>query len=245
MKLATLAPALALLASSALVLTSCASQQTPTPTSTPTATKECPHKKKGHHTDKHHTAHHRFDDAEKWAKIFDDPKRDAFQKPAQVLAAMKLTPAMTVAEVGSGTGYYVMRLARAVPQGKVYGADIEPDMAAYLKKRAAREGLKNVTPVLAAMDDARLPEKVDRILVADTTHHIQGRTAYFKKLRASLNPGGLLVIVEFKKGDIPVGPPEAMRICAMKLDGELSAAGYTRVSLDHDTLPYHYIVTYK
>ncbi len=238
-----LAPALAL-ALLALPPLSCATPQKQQP-ATATAEKECPLKKKGHHTYKHHTVHHRFNDAEKWAKIFDDPKRDAFQKPEHVLAAMQLTPDMKVAEVGSGTGYYVVRLAVALPRGKVYGVDIEPDMAAYLKKRAEKAGLGNVVPVLGAPDDAKIPEKVDRILVADTTHHIQGREAYFKKLRSSLKPEGRLIIVEFKKGDIPVGPPEAMRICAMKLDKELAAVGYTRVSLDHDTLPYHYIAVYR
>jgi ubiquinone/menaquinone biosynthesis C-methylase UbiE len=84
--------------------------------------------------------HRRFDDAEKWSKVFDDPARDAWQKPVEVITALKLAPDAVVADIGSGTGYFAVRLARAVPRGKVYGADVETDMVRFLNERAAREG---------------------------------------------------------------------------------------------------------
>ena len=89
--------------------------------------------------------HRRFDDAEKWSKVFDDPARDAWQKPVEVIAALKLAPDAVVADIGSGTGYFAVRLARAVPRGRVYGADVEPEMVRFLNDRAARESLGNLS----------------------------------------------------------------------------------------------------
>jgi ubiquinone/menaquinone biosynthesis C-methylase UbiE len=112
--------------------------------------------------------HRRFDDAAKWSLVFDDPKRDAWQKPAEVVRALALPPDASAAEIGSGTGYFAMRLARALPGGQVYGADIEPDMVRFLNERAAREQLGNLRSHLAAGSDARLPAPVDLVLVVDT-----------------------------------------------------------------------------
>ena len=132
--------------------------------------------------------HRRFDDAEKWAKEFDNPERDAWQKPEEAVEALKLTPAMTVADIGAGTGYFAARIAKRLPEGKVFAADIEQDMVRYLGQRAEREHLANLVAVQAAADGADLPEPVDLILVVDTYHHIGNRTQYFAKLQASLRP---------------------------------------------------------
>src|SRR5687767_1952610 len=134
--------------------------------------------------------HRRFDDAEKWSKVFDDPARDAWQKPAEVIAALKLAPEAIVADIGSGTGYFAVRLARALPKGKVYGADVEPDMVRFLNARAAREGLPNLTSHGAGDESPNLPGQVDLALVVDTYHHIPRRTRYFERLKPALRPGG-------------------------------------------------------
>jgi ubiquinone/menaquinone biosynthesis C-methylase UbiE len=96
---------------------------------------------------------HRFEHADAWAKQFDDPSRDAWQQPDKVITALALTPSMTVADVGAGTGYFTVRLARAVPQGEVIATDIEPDMVRYLGERAEREHLPNIRALLAGADD--------------------------------------------------------------------------------------------
>src|SRR5262249_56052324 len=75
---------------------------------------------------------HRFSDAERWSKIFDDPARDAWQKPREVISALAVAPDAAVADIGSGTGYFAVRLARAAPKGVVYGVDTEPSMVRYL-----------------------------------------------------------------------------------------------------------------
>jgi cyclopropane fatty-acyl-phospholipid synthase-like methyltransferase len=119
--------------------------------------------------------HQHFDDAERWAKVFDDPARDAWQKPAEVIRALALAPNATVADIGAGTGYFSVRLARAVPQGRVYAVDVAPSMVEHLKSRADQEKLANMVAQLADVADPRLPRPVDLVILVDTYHHIEDR----------------------------------------------------------------------
>ena len=186
--------------------------------------------------------HMRFDDAEAFAKRFDDPARDAWQRPDEVLGVLALRPDSIVADVGSGTGYFSVRIARAVPQGRVYGVDVESAMTEYLTKRAAAAGLTNVVAITAAGEDPRLPERVDVVLVVDTYHHLDARETYFARLRAWLKPGGRVVIVDFKM-DSPEGPPAEHRVPAEQARAEMDKAGY-RMTPAPDVLPYQYVLVF-
>jgi SAM-dependent methyltransferase len=189
------------------------------------------------------THQHQFKDAEKWAHVFDDPKRDEWQKPHQVIQALKLAPDAVVADVGAGTGYFSARLATMLPKGKVYAVDVEPDMVKHLAERAKREGRKNMQAVQGAPDDAKLPEKVDLILFVDVHHHIDKREQYFRKLRASLKPGGRVAIIDFRL-DAREGPPRAARIAPEKVKAELKSAGYS-LAEEHGFLPNQYFLIFK
>lgn len=185
------------------------------------------HEGHGHHGDAHTPAmHHRFDDPARWAQDFESPEREAWQRPDFVVSALSLPRDARVADLGAGTGYFAVRLARAVPEGRVWGVDIEPAMVRWMLDRARRENLPNLTATLAAPDDALLPEPVDLVLVVDTYHHIDARTAYFTALRRSLRPGGRVVIVDFTL-ESPEGPPAEMRLAPDVVRREFEAAGYT------------------
>lgn len=203
---------------------------------------------KGHahrgHAHKHHTRHHRFRDPERWARIFDRESRAKWQKPAAVVKKLGLRATDHVADIGAGTGYFSLPLARAVPEGKVYALDIEKKMAAYAEARAHKEGLKQVQGGVAGADDPHIPAPVDVVFLCNTYHHIEGRTAYFQRVAKSLKSGGRVVIVDFKPGKLPVGPPPDHRVLPEAVDKELSAAGYKRLELDSATLPYQYIAIY-
>ncbi|MFT3771385.1 MAG: class I SAM-dependent methyltransferase [Minicystis sp.] len=195
----------------------------------------------------HHHHHggplvHRFENAAQWAKQFDDPARDAWQRPADVIAAMKITPGMTVADLGAGTGYFLPHLARATgPKGKVIALDVEPDMVRYMSERAAREGLANVEARVVPFHDPALPAgSVDRILVVDTWHHIDGRPAYAGKLRDALSPGGAVFVVDFKR-DAHFGPPPEHRLAPEQVMDELRGGGLD-AQLVPAGLPEQYIV---
>jgi len=172
-------------------------------------------------------------DPEMAARAWDDPARDAWQMPDRVLAALALKSDQVVADIGSGTGYFTVRLARSA--AKVYGSDIEPDMVSYLDKRAAREGLKNIVAIKASADSPNLPEPVDLILIVDTYHHIGNREAYFRRLATSLKPGGRIAIIDFKP-DSPDGPGKEFRFTPEQIEAEMSAAGY-KLAARYDFLP--------
>ena len=186
---------------------------------------------------------HRFGDAEKWAQVFDDPARDAWQKPHEVIHALALAPDAAVADIGSGTGYFAVRLARAVPQGRVYGVDVEPDMVKYLADRAQKENLANLTSIGAAPDDPRLPAQVDLVILVDAYHHIDNRERYFRKLRDSLKSGGRVAIIDFRM-DSPSGPPKSARIAPDRVMAELKQAGYA-LTEEHAFLPNQYFLIFK
>lgn len=190
-----------------------------------------------------HTHQHGFGGAEHWAKVFDDPARDAWQKPHEVIQALKLAPDAVVADIGAGTGYFAVRLAHMTPQGRVYAVDTEPDMVKYLGERAQKSGVKNLVPVLGAPADPKLPGKVDLVLMVDVYHHIDQRVAYFRNLAGSLKPGGAVAIVDFTK-ESPVGPPPGARIAASEVKAEMKAAGYA-LATEHAFLPNQYFLVFK
>ena len=190
-----------------------------------------------------HTRHHGFGDAEKWSKVFDDPERDAWQKPHEVIQALALKPDAIVADIGAGTGYFSVRFAHMLPKGRVYGVDTEPAMVKHLAERAQREGLKNVTAVAARPGDPRLPEKADLVVLVDTYHHVEDRERYFRNLQKALRPGGRVAVIDFRM-DSPVGPPRKARVAPDTVKGEMKRAGYV-LAQEHGFLPNQYFLVFQ
>lgn len=186
---------------------------------------------------------HSFHGAEHWAKVFDDPERDKWQKPHEVITALKLAPDAAVADIGSGTGYFAVRFAHMLKQGRVYGVDLEPDMVKYLGERAKKENLANLTAIAGAPDDARIPVPVDLVILVDVYHHIDRRADYFRKLRASLKPGGRVAVIDFRL-DAPAGPPKNARIAPERVKSEMQSAGYV-FGEEHAFLPNQYFLIFK
>ena len=185
----------------------------------------------------------RFNDAEKWSKTFDDPRRDEWQKPHEVLMALALKPGDIVADLGAGTGYLAARLARHVPQGKVYAADISEDMVAFLAKRARENNIANLVAVQAGEASPNLPEKIDLAVLLDVYHHIDKRVDYFKSLRSALNPGARVAVIDFRP-ESSEGAPKHMRLPISTVDAEMKAAGYKRTT-SHGFLPRQYFLVYE
>ena len=188
-------------------------------------------------------ANHKFTGAEHWAKVFDDPERDKWQKPHEVIKALRLPPNAAIADIGAGTGYFAVRFAHMVPQGRVYGVDLEPDMVKYLGERAKKENLANLTAVAGAPDDARIPAPVDLVILVDVYHHIDARAEYFRKLRASLKAGGRIAVIDFRL-DAPTGPPKNARVAPDLVKSEMKNAGYV-VDAEHAFLPNQYFLVFK
>jgi ubiquinone/menaquinone biosynthesis C-methylase UbiE len=190
-----------------------------------------------------HDHQHSFGNAEKWARVFDDPSRDAWQKPHEVIQALRLKPDAIVADIGAGTGYFAVRLAHMVPKGKVYGVDIEPDMVRYLAERAEREHLENLFAIRGRPNETLLPEPVDLVLLVDVYHHIDKRTGYFERLKDVLRADGRVAIIDFRM-DSKEGPPRAARIAPDQVKAEMAKAGYA-VAEDLGFLPNQYFLIFS
>lgn len=189
-----------------------------------------------------HQRGHRFDEPEKYAKRWNDPDRDAWQKPDEVIALMEIEKGMTVADLGTGTGYLVPFLSEAVgPEGEVWALDIEPTMVEFVAELAAEESLENVRAKKVAPDDP-VVSGVDRFVTVNVWHHVGDRTEYAKKLAEALNAGGSVTIVDYAPdADLDHGPPRRMRLEPETVVSELEAGGLTAEVVE-ETLPRQYVV---
>lgn len=183
--------------------------------------------------------HHPPQSATEYAKVLEDPERDDWQKPDEVIAALKLTGQETVADIGSGTGYFANRLAQH--SRRVFAVDVDAKLLEMSLKTAPR----NVTPVLASLDDPRLPDgESDLIFFCDVLHHIDNRGAYLEKIRRALKPGGRVVAIDFHKKPLKIGPPPGMKIERAELVREFERAGFRLVD-EQGFLPYQYFVVFS
>lgn len=201
---------------------------------------------KEHHD--HDTAHqptstHGFEDVDRWVGIFDDESRAEWQKPEAVAAELRLAPGMSIADIGAGTGYFERFFARAVgPDGKVFAVDTEPMMVAHIIERAAEEKTPNVVGVIADPDDPKLePGSVDVVFICNTFHHLGDRIDYIRMLASALKPEGVVAIVDYRKGELPVGPPPGHKLSREEVIAEFEEAGWS-LSRESDLLPYQYFL---
>ena len=181
---------------------------------------------------------------DQYIALLEDPQRDEWQKPDAVIHALKLKEGQVVADIGAGSGYFTVRLARAVGQkGQVFAVDIDEGMLGYLRQRLAQEKVANVQVMQVPPHDPLLIDgSLDLAFICNTYHHLEDREVYLRKLRKALKPDGRLVIVDFyKKEGIPVGPPMSMRLGEETVKKELQAAGM-KVAEKLTILPYQYIL---
>jgi ubiquinone/menaquinone biosynthesis C-methylase UbiE len=192
------------------------------------------------------TSRHPFDDVDHWTSVFDDPKRDEWQRPDDLVRALAIEPGTTVADLGAGTGYLSRRLSAAVGEsGTVLAVDPEPNLVAHLRSRAEREKTANVVPVLASTDNPRLPAAaIDLVLVLDTYHHLDDRPTYFRKLKGALRPEGRVAVIDWQKRPLPVGPEPSHKLAREQVVEEMELAGFTLAS-EPDVLPYQYFLIFR
>jgi ubiquinone/menaquinone biosynthesis C-methylase UbiE len=155
---------------------------------------------------------------------------------------MSISPGMTVADIGAGTGYFTEHLSAAVgPEGTVLALDIEPNLVEFIQQRAEQEGWGNVRAQVVAPDDPGLDAaSVDRVLIVNTWHHIGERPAYVARLQEALRPGGAVFVVDYTR-ESEHGPPVQHRLLPEEVAAELEAGGLTPEILD-ETLPEQYVV---
>ncbi len=179
------------------------------------------------------------------ADWLDRPERVHEEQPERALGVIGVRPGQVVADVGAGSGYYTVRLARRVaPGGVVYATDIQPEMLALLGKRLAREKVPGVVPVLATAADPKLPDgALDLILMVDVYHELAQPQETLRQLKRALKPAGRLVLIEFRKEDatVPIRIDHKMSVAEAKL--ELEAEGFHLAKVS-DVLPWQHILIF-
>ena len=176
----------------------------------------------------------------------DRPEREAEEAPEQALDAIGIRPGMIIADVGAGTGYMTLRMARRVgPEGKIYANDLQPEMLQKLRARSQRDKLSNVETVLGTGADPKLPPNtMDLVLLVDVYHEFSQPRTMLDKIRESLKQDGRLVLLEYRKEDpaVPIRPEHKMSVAEVK--AEVEAQGY---KLDRviEKLPRQHIIVFR
>ena len=181
------------------------------------------------------------------ADWLDRSERDQEEDPDRAVDVLKLPKGAVVADIGAGSGYMTEKMAKKVgPMGRVYATDIQQGMIDLLNKRIARRKLANVTPVLSAQDDPRLPiESIDLVLMVDVYHELSQPQLMLRHIKASLKPGGRLALVEYRKEDpnIPIKPEHKMSVAEAKL--EVEAEGFKLTTTNEDLPRQHILIFTK
>ena len=170
-------------------------------------------------------------------------ERESEENPSKAVAQLGIKPGMTVCDLGAGTGYYAVRMARLVgDQGKVYAVDIQPRMLELLGKRLESAGIRNIVPLLGGETETNLPaDSQDLIILVDVYHEFSKPQEMLRSIRKALKETGRLVLLEFRKEDpaVPIRLEHKMSIADVK--AELEPEGF-RIEKVLDTLPWQHMI---
>jgi len=192
-----------------------------------------------------HQMHRLHSDPKAYIGALEDPKRDAYQKPHDVLTALNLKSGEVVADIGAGSGYFTFRLAQHVgDRGKVYTVDVSPDMILHINRRIRELKAANVVSILADADDPLLSDSsVNRFFFCDSWHHVDNQSKYLSLIKRMLKPNGEIIMIDFHKKDLPVGPPLRMKIAREDLIKQMDNSSF-RLAKEHTFLPYRYFLVF-
>jgi ubiquinone/menaquinone biosynthesis C-methylase UbiE len=180
------------------------------------------------------------------AEWLERSERELEEMPETAIDKLGLKPGMVVADVGAGVGYFTVRLAKRVGKtGKVYAADVQPEMLTTLKKRAAEAKLTNIQPILSSESDPRLPAKCcDVILMVDVYHELSRPQVMLQKMRQALKDDGRLVLLEYRKEDPHIPIRSEHKMSAAEAKAEVEAEGFQLEKLLKD-LPRQHILIFR
>jgi ubiquinone/menaquinone biosynthesis C-methylase UbiE len=179
------------------------------------------------------------------ATWLDRPEREAEEAPSALIRNLWLKPGDVVADVGAGTGYFALRIAPLVPQGKVLAVDVQPEMLQILDHKRREARLRNVQPMLGEPDDPRLPPgSVDLVLMVDVYHEFAYPREMMQSIVRALKPGGRVALVEYREEDprVPIRPSHKMSQSQAK--AEMAAVGL-RWTQTLDVLPWQHLMFFE
>jgi 2-polyprenyl-3-methyl-5-hydroxy-6-metoxy-1,4-benzoquinol methylase len=180
---------------------------------------------------------------EEQVKTLERPNRDSWQKPDDVIAALGQIKGQRIIDIGCGTGYFSFRLEKA--GANVIAADVDDRFLGYVDSVRKARGVseKNLQTRKLPADDPKLDKReVNMAILVNTYHHIENRKAYFAKVKAGLKSQGFVVIIDYFKKELPIGPPVSMKLSAEEIIRELTLAGFSNFKVDDKMLPFQYVL---
>ena len=177
--------------------------------------------------------------------LLEAPDRDQWQRPDRIMDALGIADASRVADIGAGSGWFTIRLARRVgPQGVIYAEDVQQEMLNAISRRVQREGLSNVRPVLGRGADPRLPDaSLDAVLIVDAYHEIEDRVTLLRNVASALKPQGRVGVIDFKVDGGGPGPDIEERVDPDVVIADARRAGLRLVSTEA-FLTYQYFLIF-
>ncbi len=178
-------------------------------------------------------------------KRFESPERDAYQQPEKVLAYIGDVSDKTILDIGAGSGYFSIRLAKN--GAYVIAGDVDDEFLNYIKERVEKEHLDSLIEVRKLPYDspALKNDEVDKVLIVNTYHHIEDRPAYFAEVLKGLKQDGELIVIDFFKKDLPIGPPADHKISRERVLEELKLSGFKTFDVNTDLLEMQFIIRAK
>ncbi|MHA7099424.1 class I SAM-dependent methyltransferase [Roseivirga pacifica] len=176
----------------------------------------------------------------------EDEERTDWQNPNLVLDVLGNLEGKTIADIGAGSGYFTFKMAKNAE--KVIALDIDPNALEYIQsqKRIVGDWANNIEARLTPPDVPNLlPQEVDAALLVNTYHFLPNQQKYLPRLLEGIKPGGLFVLVDFKLGEIPVGPSDQFKGKPEDVRRDLRRAGFRSIDIDTKSLEFQYIITAK
>lgn len=186
-----------------------------------------------------------FEDVERYIAFLEREDRSAWQKPDEVINVLGLTGDETVVDLGAGSGYFAFRFAKALPLGKVIAADVEPEMIRHIHHRAMTEGVENIEARLIDVGVPSIPSNVNLVFICDVLHHVSDRPAWLATIVKAMSSEAKLILIEFKEGNLPEGPPESMKIPREQLVKLVTDAGLVLSNEHAQLLPYQTFLVFQ
>ncbi len=228
--------------STLLAQTIAAEKAAPQSAPTPLPPIECPLRKAG--IDPQHLKP--FDEVEKYIAFLEREDRIEWQKPNDVVRALGLKGTEIVADVGAGSGYFTFRLAKALPLGRVVAIDSQAEMARHIHRKVLNDGIKNIQAQVAKSEvDPDLPLGANVVFVCDVLMHVKKRAEWLRTIHAQMQTGARLVLIDFREGDLPQGPPEEIKVSKAEILRLCQEAGLTLTEDRSDLLPYQEFLVFE
>jgi len=171
-------------------------------------------------------------------QYLEEPDRGEWQMPERVIETLRLRESDVVADIGAGTGYFSRRFARQVAH--IYAEDVDPEALSFLR----REALANVTVVPGKPENPMLPpNSCNVVFICDVLHIVKKRSVFLNNVVPALKRGGKVVIIDFYRRELPVGPPLWASLSEQEVKEDFLKAAF-RLDKQLTFLPYQYFLIF-